>query len=82
MLYADGHNGCQKASYQRRADGGASIEFIRSFDTCHGEDYLIEDGTVHLVYASGSGPLYRLVPYTILMSLNILLLPSIDYFNY
>lgn len=64
------HDDCRRASYSKRRkdDGGgvvARLEFIRSFDTCHlddykEEDYLIEDGTVHVVYASGSGPLYRL----------------------
>jgi dopamine beta-monooxygenase len=61
------HDDCRRASYKRRkdTDGVARLEFIRSFDTCHlddykEEDYLIEDGTVHVVYASGSGPLYRL----------------------
>lgn len=60
-MHSDGHGDCRKASLKRRSDGSASVEFVRSFDTCHEEDYLIEDGTVHIVYASGSGPLYRLV---------------------
>lgn len=62
------HDDCRRASYSKRrkdTDGVARLEFIRSFDTCHlddykEEDYLIEDGTIHVVYASGSGPLYRL----------------------
>ncbi|XP_045032302.1 dopamine beta-hydroxylase [Daphnia magna] len=58
------HNDCRRASYSRRQDGLASLEFVRSFDTCHRlqeeKDYLIEDGTVHVVYASGPGPLYRI----------------------
>ncbi len=61
VLHVDGHDDCRRASYKRRSDGSASFEFIRSFDTCHEEDYLIEDGTVHVVYASGPGPLYRSV---------------------
>lgn len=59
------HNDCRRASYTRHEDGLATLEFIRSFDTCHrnedDQDYLIEDGTVHVVYASGPGPLYRSV---------------------
>nr|CAG4641544.1 EOG090X0318 [Eurycercus lamellatus] len=39
---------------------GVVIDFRRSFDTCHDDDYLIEDGTTHIVYASGNGPLYRI----------------------
>nr|CAG4646117.1 EOG090X0318 [Macrothrix elegans] len=60
VLHPDNHDDCQRASYHRHPDGSAWIEFIRSFDTCHDEDYFIEDGTVHVVYASGSGPLYRI----------------------
>lgn len=59
VIHPDGHGDCRESTFKRHSDGSASIEFIRSFETCHGEDYLIEDGTVHLVYASGSGPLYR-----------------------
>ena len=74
MLHVDGHDDCLRASYKRRSDGSASVEFIRSFDTCHQEDYLIEDGTVHVVYASGSGPLYRFVIYLLtLTSINPLI---------
>nr|CAG4647751.1 EOG090X0318 [Moina brachiata] len=60
VLRPDGHGDCREGSFRRHSDGSASVEFIRSFDTCHGQDYLIEDGTVHVVYASGSGPLYRI----------------------
>lgn len=67
------HNDCRRASYSRRQDGLASLEFVRSFDTCHRlqeeKDYLIEDGTVHVVYASGPGPLYRSVSFLIIFSL-------------
>lgn len=67
------HNDCRRASYSRRKDGLASLEFVRSFDTCHRlqeeKDYLIEDGTVHVVYASGPGPLYRSVSFLIIFSL-------------
>nr|CAG4650823.1 EOG090X0318 [Simocephalus serrulatus] len=60
VIRIDGHGDCRKATFKRRKDGSALVEFIRSFDTCHEEDYPIEDGTVHVVYASGTGPLYRI----------------------
>nr|XP_022905446.1 dopamine beta-hydroxylase [Onthophagus taurus] len=33
--------------------------FQRKFDTCDFEDYLIEDGTTHIVWSRGKGPLYK-----------------------
>lgn len=60
-MHADGHGDCRRAFYKRLNDGSARMEFSRFFDTCHQEDYLIEDGTVHIVYAFGAGPLYRSV---------------------
>lgn len=33
--------------------------FSRSFDTCDEKDYKIEPGTVHVVFATGPGPLKR-----------------------
>ncbi len=47
------------ARAENPAAGWAVIDFSRPFDTCEEEDYLIEDGTTHIVYAYGSGPLYR-----------------------
>ena len=32
--------------------------FSRGLDTCDTEDYKIEDGTTHLLWAVGRGPLY------------------------
>ncbi|GLV45599.1 Tyramine beta hydroxylase [Carabus blaptoides fortunei] len=34
--------------------------FNRAFDTCDEDDYIIEDGTVHLVWARGTGPVYQI----------------------
>ena len=37
---------------------GISFTFKRKFDTCDPFDYVLEDGTTHLIWAHGSGPLY------------------------
>ncbi|XP_021938401.1 dopamine beta-hydroxylase [Zootermopsis nevadensis] len=34
--------------------------FTRRFDTCDPQDYVIEEGTTHVVWARGRGPLFRL----------------------
>ncbi|KAF4520141.1 hypothetical protein B566_EDAN008959 [Ephemera danica] len=34
--------------------------FSRDFDTCDPNDYVIEDGTTHVVWGVGQGPLYRI----------------------
>lgn len=34
--------------------------FQRKFDTCDEDDYVIEDGTTHIVWARGRGPLFKL----------------------
>ncbi|XP_064458103.1 dopamine beta-hydroxylase-like isoform X2 [Ornithodoros turicata] len=59
FLSVDEHNDCTLGSLRRR---GSVIRFLftRKFDTCDPQDYVIEDGTVHVVYASGRGPLRRL----------------------
>lgn len=55
----DDQNDCVLGSLKRK---GSTVRFLltRKFDTCDSHDYVIEDGTVHLVYATGPGPLRRL----------------------
>ncbi|XP_050050808.1 dopamine beta-hydroxylase-like [Dermacentor andersoni] len=55
----DEQNDCVLGSLKRK---GSTLRFLftRKFDTCDSHDYVIEDGTVHLVYATGKGPLRRL----------------------
>ncbi|KAG0423362.1 hypothetical protein HPB47_000878 [Ixodes persulcatus] len=55
----DEQNDCVLGSLKRR---GSTVRFLltRSFDTCDSHDYVIEDGTVHVVYATGTGPLRKL----------------------
>nr|CAG4644644.1 EOG090X0318 [Leptodora kindtii] len=58
-LQADAKDNCQKASFER--DGKtALLSFTRSFETTDPTDYVVEDGTTHVVYAYGTGPLYRI----------------------
>ncbi|RZF37938.1 hypothetical protein LSTR_LSTR005438 [Laodelphax striatellus] len=34
--------------------------FVRKFDTCDSQDYVIEEGTTHIVYSIGDGPLFSI----------------------
>ncbi|KAJ7308171.1 hypothetical protein JRQ81_008688 [Phrynocephalus forsythii] len=49
QLHMDPRQNYQLLRAWRRAEG-LSLVFQRPFDTCDPRDYLIEDGTVHLVY--------------------------------
>ena len=41
--------------------GGVAFSFRRPFDVCRDdEDYVIEEGTTHLVSSAGKGPLFGL----------------------
>ncbi|XP_042895000.1 dopamine beta-hydroxylase [Parasteatoda tepidariorum] len=55
----DDHNDCHLLSLKRR---GLTTRYAwsRRFDTCDNQDYFIEEGTTHIVYAMGKGPLRRL----------------------
>lgn len=55
----DDHDDCQLLSLKRRGFI-TRYAWSRKFDTCDKQDYIIEDGTTHLVYAIGHGPLRRL----------------------
>ncbi|XP_003743549.1 dopamine beta-hydroxylase [Galendromus occidentalis] len=58
FLYVEEQQHCRLDSLKRK---GSSLRFLfsRSFDTCDDKDYKIEQGTVHVVFASGPGPLKR-----------------------
>ena len=58
VMRVDNVNNCLKAEFERHERHGI-IRFLRPFQTCDPDDYVIEDGTTHIVYAYGSGPLYR-----------------------
>nr|CAG4643806.1 EOG090X0318 [Lepidurus arcticus] len=50
---------CHKVSIHHD-DKILTVTFRRQLNTCDDEDYVIEDGTTHVVYAWGEGPLYSL----------------------
>ncbi|XP_022668942.1 dopamine beta-hydroxylase-like isoform X1 [Varroa destructor] len=58
FLYVEEPQHCRLDSLKRK---GSALRFLfsRSFDTCDPRDYVIQEGTVHVVYASGPGPLKR-----------------------
>ena len=56
-IHVDTVNNCFKPSFYRDGSDGI-LSFLRPFQTCD-NDYVIEDGTTHIVFGYGSGPLYR-----------------------
>ncbi|XP_076359948.1 tyramine beta hydroxylase [Tachypleus tridentatus] len=58
-ISVDYHDDCPLMALRRR-DHITHFVFNRRFDTCDVQDYVIEDGTTHVVYATGKGPLRRL----------------------
>ncbi|GIX69823.1 dopamine beta-hydroxylase [Caerostris darwini] len=59
FVSVDDHDDCHLLSMKRR--GFISrFAWSRKFDTCDKQDYYIEDGTTHVVYAVGRGPIRRL----------------------
>ena len=59
IVFVDDHNDCRDFE-ARKIPNGLAFTFKRLFDTCDDQDYLIEDGTVHLNWVYGKGPLYKL----------------------
>nr|AKL78855.1 tyramine beta hydroxylase [Chilo suppressalis] len=54
-LFRDRQQDCERFHLNSQS---RSIVFERSFDTCDKDDYVIEDGTVHVVWARGLDKLY------------------------
>ncbi|CAG2177798.1 unnamed protein product, partial [Oppiella nova] len=54
----DVSNDCKLLSARKKTKV-LRFAFRRDFDTCDPNDYLIEDGTTHIVYATGKGPVSR-----------------------
>eukprot|EP00095_Tigriopus_kingsejongensis_P009488 maker-scaffold661_size154698-snap-gene-0.21 protein:Tk09488 transcript:maker-scaffold661_size154698-snap-gene-0.21-mRNA-1 annotation:"tyramine beta-hydroxylase-like" len=50
---------CRDFKYKIFADGTV-FTFARDFDTCDVDDYVIEDGTTHIIWAHGLGPMQNL----------------------
>ncbi|XP_054721644.1 dopamine beta-hydroxylase-like [Uloborus diversus] len=58
-ISVDDHDDCQLLSLKRKGFV-TRYAWARKFDTCDNQDYYIEDGTTHIVYAMGKGPMKRL----------------------
>ncbi|KAJ1523754.1 hypothetical protein ONE63_001587 [Megalurothrips usitatus] len=58
-LHLDAHQDCLGFRHTR-AGNLTKFAFQRQFDTCDPDDYVIEEGTTHVVWAAGAGPLFRL----------------------
>ncbi|XP_025419900.1 dopamine beta-hydroxylase-like [Sipha flava] len=58
-ISVDERQDCDEFDVARIHGGVIALTFTRKFDTCDDErDYLIEDGTTHLVWMMGGGPLF------------------------
>ncbi|XP_054271287.1 dopamine beta-hydroxylase [Macrosteles quadrilineatus] len=58
IIYRDQQQDCGEAGYSKSRNITKFV-FNRKFDTCDGHDYIIEEGTTHIVWAAGAGPLFR-----------------------
>ncbi|PSN45176.1 Dopamine beta-hydroxylase [Blattella germanica] len=58
-LSVDSQQDCQGFRHVSRGNK-TKFTFVRDFDTCDDLDYIIEEGTTHVVWARGRGPLFRL----------------------
>lgn len=59
ILHLDKQQDCRKFKLKVEKNR-TKFTFRRDFDTCDFEDYIIEDGTTHVVWARGPNPLYKL----------------------
>ena len=58
MIQVDQHQDCLDFNAEFTSKG-IVFAFTRKFDTCDDPfDYLLEDGTTHVIWAHGQGPLY------------------------
>ena len=58
MIQVDQHQDCLDFNAELTAKG-IVFSFKRKFDTCDDPfDYILEDGTTHVIWAHGQGPLY------------------------
>lgn len=55
-VHLDQEQNCLDFQHKLFGDG-LVYGFSRSFDTCDPEDYIIEDGTTHIIWAMGRGPI-------------------------
>lgn len=58
-ISVDERQDCDEFDVARFHGGGTAMTFTRKFDTCDDDrDYLIQEGTTHLVWMVGGGPLF------------------------
>ncbi|XP_065570089.1 dopamine beta-hydroxylase-like isoform X4 [Artemia franciscana] len=58
-LVVDDQQDCEGFQYSRH-NNSLLLTFTRKWITCDPKDYKIEDGTVHVTYVTGPGPLFSL----------------------
>ena len=62
LVVEDAKNDCLGAKWRKKRmkDGQEEVEYLytRQLDTCDDMDYKLEEGTTHVVWALGRGPLY------------------------
>ena len=63
-MFRDKKQDCKNSKWRKRRTESGKEEmewvFSRGLDTCDEEDYRIEEGTTHLIWAVGRGPLYNI----------------------
>ena len=63
-VIGDKKQDCKNSKWRkRRTESGEEVMewiFSRALNTCDEEDYNIEEGTTHLLWAVGRGPLYNI----------------------
>ncbi|XP_048507699.1 tyramine beta-hydroxylase isoform X2 [Athalia rosae] len=58
-LHVDQQQDCNNFLWTKRGNV-TKFSYSRKFDTCDSEDYVIQDGTTHIVWLRGDGPLYTI----------------------
>ncbi|CAH1367674.1 tyramine beta-hydroxylase [Tenebrio molitor] len=59
IIHVDKKQDCQKFRI-KHVKNVTKFTFERQFDTCDFEDYVIKEGTTHVVWSRGADPLYKL----------------------
>lgn len=58
LLIVDKQDDCIDFQTRKISKNRQIFSFARKFDTCDDNDYIIEDGTTHIVWSYGRGPLF------------------------
>lgn len=58
QMHLDAKQNCNNFQWKRKGNV-VKFTFSRHFDTCDESDYVIEEGTTHIMWAKGRGPLYK-----------------------